>query len=52
MLTRDKTQKTVKGQTVGSLSLRDPHVGLVFAVKTDVSYPTPSAYLYASGDLI
>lgn len=40
MLRRDKTQKIVKGERVGPLSLRDRHVGLVFAVKTDVSYPT------------
>lgn len=43
MLRRDETEKTVKEKTVGPLSLRDLHVGLVFAVKNNVSYHTLSA---------
>lgn len=43
MLRRDKTERIVKEKTVGPLSLRDLQVGLMFAVKTNVSYQTLSA---------
>ena len=43
MLRRDKTERIIKGKAVGPLSLRDFAGGLVFAIKTNVSYQTLSA---------